>query len=97
MAQASEISRSPELKASHERLLAAWQAALPLIFPALKVHFLRPFCPLCFTHQASRCLSMAILKSHWLRNPHMASSRLVLHMQCSGDSCKMLWRLTSLN
>ena len=38
--QASEISRSPELKASHERLLAAWQAALPLIFPALKVHSL---------------------------------------------------------
>lgn len=35
--QAAEIARNPELKASHERLLAAWQSALPLIFPKLKV------------------------------------------------------------
>ena len=35
--EATDFARSPELKASHERLLAAWQSALPLIFPALKV------------------------------------------------------------
>ena len=35
--QAADFARNPELKASHERLLAAWQSALPLIFPKLKV------------------------------------------------------------
>ena len=46
--QAAEIARNPELKASHERLLAAWQSALPLIFPKLKVACPQPHFHCCY-------------------------------------------------
>lgn len=35
--QAVESAKDPELKARNQRLIASWQAALPSLFPAIKV------------------------------------------------------------
>ena len=37
MLQAIEDARDPEVRARHQRLLASWQAALPSLFPSIKV------------------------------------------------------------
>jgi hypothetical protein len=70
--QAAEIARNPELKASHERLLAAWQSALPLIFPKLKVacpqlHISLLLNDLCL-HQGSDNIHVSALLAY-LQNP----------------------------
>lgn len=56
VAQAVESAKDPEVRARNQRLIKSWQAALPTLFPAIKVNILPCHHKRCSPNAAGRCV-----------------------------------------